>query len=157
MVCTCRNRQLSRRLLSQIDEFADSFVTNQDNCDTQTENRTITKNQIVASNGHKLLVNGSQVDVQTLERSSTDEVRCEVDNALSTVHTGVHDAILSAMDSLVNPREEFAMKTIKTSSHGTMGLLHLTQKEFTGNAERLHLLQVAELKPRFWENRWDSR
>ena len=76
-------------------------------------------------------------------------MRCEVDNALSTVHTGVHDATLSAMDSLVKPREEIAMKSIKTSSDGTMGVLHLTQKEFTGNVERLHLLQVAELKPRF--------
>ena len=54
--------------------------------------------------------------MQKLERSIFDRVRSEVGNAVSTVKARVHGTILAAMDSLVIPRVELAMKSVNVSS-----------------------------------------
>ena len=54
----------------------------------------------------------SQVNMQTLEKSISNKVRCEVD---SVVETRVHNSILSAMDNFVIPKMEVAMRSTDSS------------------------------------------
>ena len=56
------------------------------------------------------------MDTQAIERNFTDRVHGEVDNVVAEDETRVHDAILTAMESLVVPRVEVAMKSINASS-----------------------------------------
>ena len=73
----------------------------QNNHDTQIENRGSTIGEKVASGNtnHSIPVDSSQVHMRTFERAITKTVRNEVDIAISTVETRVHDTILAAMDS----------------------------------------------------------
>ena len=54
--------------------------------------------------------------MQTLEKSITNKVRCEVESSVTTVETTVHTAIVSGMDNLVIPRMEIAMRLADFSS-----------------------------------------
>ena len=82
------------RLLRQCDEFAENFWTRQNNHDTQSKNRVDEIGEQRASSSIKHLI---RVDMQTIERNITDNVRSEVDNAEATVETRVFDAISAAM------------------------------------------------------------
>ena len=55
-------------------------------------------------------VNGSQVDLQSLKRSITDRVRCELDNLGGTDETRVYDVDFTAMDSLVTLKVELVIR-----------------------------------------------
>ena len=61
-------------------------------------------------------VNGSQVVKQILERSITDRVRSEIDNAVATVKTKIHDTILAAKDFLAILRVELAKNYVNASA-----------------------------------------
>ena len=91
------------KLFGYLIEIVDAFMINQDNHNTQVENKTnITSENGTSGNSQHLdPVNGSQVDIQAIERIIKSKVRCEVGNAVATVETRVHDAILVEMDSLV--------------------------------------------------------
>ena len=106
MVSECKGEQKRRKLFNQRDEFADDFVIRQDNHVIHTERRadTICENVVSSGTNHLTLVNGSQIDEQTLEQSITDRVPCEVNNVVATVETAIHDSILAPMDTLVIPR-----------------------------------------------------
>ena len=65
--------------------------------------------------------------MQTLKRSLTNKVLSDVDNVVATVATKLHDAILAAMDSLVVPRVELAMKSVNATSGRNPGSVVLTE------------------------------
>ena len=56
-----------------------------------------------------------QVDVHTLEENILSKVRSEVDNVMTSVQTRVQDAVLIAIDNLVIPGVELAMKSANAS------------------------------------------
>ena len=58
--------------------------------------------------------------MQAHERSITDRMRGEVDNAVVTVDTRVNEAILSTMPILVKPRVNLAIKLV----NGSPGMDH---------------------------------
>ena len=62
------------QLLSPLYEFADSSYIGQEDHDNQTEIRVDTAGKKLASysTNHFILVNGSQVDIQRLERNATE-------------------------------------------------------------------------------------
>ena len=83
----------------------------QNNDDTPNKSETITIGENVASgnkniNNHLIPLNGSQMNLQALQRSTADRVLSELDNGVATVEveTRVYDAILAAMNSLVITR-----------------------------------------------------
>ena len=118
MVFTCRKRQQNRRIINKLDGVAASFMMGQYNKDTQIKRRPSTLFGNVGSNSTNLSIpiNGSEVDMQSIERSITDRVCCEVDNMVVTVDTRVHDAILASMDCLIISRVDLAMKSVDVSS-----------------------------------------
>ena len=77
-------------------------MTAQDNHDSQTESRMITIGEGAAPNytNHLIPVNCSQIEMQTLERSNTDRVHCEM-NVNTMVESKIHDSISIATDSLL--------------------------------------------------------
>ena len=80
-----------------------------------------------------------QVDMHTLEQNIVSNVRSEVDCAMTRVKNKVKDAALTAMEILVVPRVELAMKsTNATSGRSVIGnVLEPDQKDFLRNIERL--------------------
>ena len=73
---------------------------------TQNESRVcaVDENIILNNADNSIQVIESQVDVHTIERNIADKVRSEVDSVMTKVETRVHDAVLTAMESLVIPR-----------------------------------------------------
>ena len=112
-----KKRSQSKRPLSQLDEIDTDFVIGQDNHSAQIEIRVGITGEHVTSNyaNPSASVNGSQVDIHTLEGRFTGRVRNELDNIMVKVGTRVHDAILTAMESLVVSRVKLAMKTRRIS------------------------------------------
>ena len=53
---------------------------------------------------------------QVIEKNIADKIRKEVDGALMSVENRVHDAMLTAMDNVVIPRIEMAVRSITESS-----------------------------------------
>ena len=54
--------------------------------------------------------NYRHVDLYRLGKSIVSKVRSEVDDVLTSVETGVQNAVLTAREKLVVPRVELAMK-----------------------------------------------
>ena len=90
----------------------------QDTDGVQTESTAkITGQDIISKNAkNSALVDDSQVDVHTFERSISGKVCSKVDSVMASVKTKVHDAILTAMESLVFPGDELPMKSVNAYS-----------------------------------------
>ena len=72
----------------------------------------------------------------------------DVDNAVMAVENGVHLAIMTAVDNVVNPRVEIAVGSITESSgRGFRSMVkNPDQRDFTGNTENSPLMSaLAEL------------
>ena len=70
---------------------------------------------------YSVLVDNLQLDVHTLEKRITRWARSEVGSVMATVETRVHEAMLTALESLVSPRVELAMTSVNTSSGRDIG------------------------------------
>ena len=77
------------------------------------------------------------LNMQTLERTLTDKVCNEVNNAVATFKARVYDAILAEMHSLVILRVELVLKSINVSSERDPGsaVLNRDQRDFSENAD----------------------
>ena len=106
-----------------------------DNYDTQMQNRTnsIGENATSGNTNHLAPVNGSQVYLQTLERSIAVKVRSEVDNAVGNIETRVHDAIIGVKDSLKIHIMELAIKSVIVSSGRKVLYLILIREIYQGS------------------------
>ena len=139
IVSTRRKRQQNRKLLNQKDAFADFFSIKQDNRDSQNESRESTVGENVPStNTNQLIpVNGSQVVMQTIERSITNRVRSDKNNIVVTVETKVIDAILAAICISIAFRVGLLIKSINASSERDPGsvILNPDRRDFSGNAD----------------------
>ena len=76
----------------------------------------LTQQTTLNNENNSFQVNGSQVDIHTLERNIANKVRSEVDNVMISVKSTVQDAVLTAIENLVIPRVELAMKSVTASS-----------------------------------------
>ena len=118
MVSTRKKKQHNRGLFNQLNERDTDFMIGQNNQDEQIESR---ENMICRSTSsdnvsNTTQVNNPQVGVHTLEKNSVSKVRSEVDSVLTSVETGVQDAILTAIENLVIPKIELAMKSTNAPS-----------------------------------------
>ena len=77
-------------------------------------------------------VNDPQVDVHTLQKNIVTEVRTEVDNMMTSVKNSVQDALLTAIENLVTPRVELAMKAANAPSGWSVAdnILEPDQRDF---------------------------
>ena len=112
----------------------------------QTEGRMSMMEENITRNYTKnsAQVDGSQVEVHTLEKNIVNRVRCQLDSVVTTVETIVQVAILSATESLVIPRVELAMKSVNAFSEHSVdnAVPDPDQKDFSGNIEG-HLMTTS--------------
>ena len=118
MVSTRLKRQQKKRLLSQLRECNTEFMIGRNRHETQPGNRAnaMDKNTTPSNADISIQVNSSQVDIHTLEKNFANKVRSGVDNVMTSVDTGVQDAVLTSMEILVIPRVELAIKLFIASS-----------------------------------------
>ena len=103
--------------VSKLSESDADFMIGQSNQEIQASNRTNAVDEGTSSNytTDPVQFNSPQLDMPTLEENIVSEVRSEVDNVMTTVDTGVQDAVLTAIEMLI-PSVEMAMKSANASS-----------------------------------------
>ena len=81
---------------------------------------------------------------QVIENNIDDKIGKAVDNAVMTVENCMHDAIFTAMDKVVIPRVEMAVRSITGSSgHGPNFVVqNPDRRNFTGNTENTPLMAI---------------
>ena len=82
---------------------------------------------------------------QVKENNIDDKIRRAVNDAVSTVEKCMHDAILTAMDRVVIPRVEMAVKSISGSSrHGPNSeVQNPDRRDFLGNSGSTPLMSAS--------------
>ena len=115
---TRKEKQEIKRLLSQLIERDTESMVGQSNQDDKTESRDNVICRVTSweNISNPTLGNYPQVDVHTLEENIVGKVRSEVDNVITSVETRVQDVVLTAIEDLVIPRVELAMKSANAPS-----------------------------------------
>ena len=73
-------------------------------------------NFAVSNSSHNTAVNQSAVNVKTLERCFNERIHREMSNIVDTVEDRIQNAILTAIDNMVAPKIELAIRSISASS-----------------------------------------
>ena len=120
MVSTRKKRQSNRRLLSQLNDFdQEMFIGNgpserQEN--TVVNEGTNDRDFTVGTSSNNSVVNGNAMNVKTLERCFNERIDREMSNIVDTVEDRIQIAILAAIDNIVAPKIELAIRSINASS-----------------------------------------
>ena len=120
MVSTRKKRQSNKRLLSQLDDFdQDMIIGNavserQDNAvvNMGTNDRDFT----VSNSSNNTAVNENAMNVKTLERRFNERIDREMSNIVDTVEDRIQNAILTAIENIVAPKIELAIRSKNASS-----------------------------------------
>ena len=120
MVSTRKKKQSRRRLLGQLDDFnqdeiiGDAVSERQENAvvNEGTNDRDFT----VGTSRANSLVNGNARNVKTLERCFNEKIDREMSNIVDTVEYRLQNAILTAIDNIVAPKIELAIRSINAST-----------------------------------------
>ena len=120
MVSTRKKRQSNRRLLSQLDDFDQDIILgnaarqNQENdvVNEGTNDREFT----VGTSSNNSVFNEIAMNVKTLERCFNERIDREMSNIVDAVEDRIQNAILTAIDNIVAPKIELAIRSINASS-----------------------------------------
>ena len=120
MVSTRKKRQSNKRLLSQLDDLdRDEIIGNaaserQENIAVNegTNDRDFT----VSNSSNNTAVNENAMNVKTLERWFNERIDREMSNIVDTVEDRIQNAILTAIENIVAPKIELAIRSINASS-----------------------------------------
>ena len=119
MVSTRKKRQSSRKLLSQLDDFDQDVIIG--NTSSERENVLVNKGTndrdfTVSNSSDNTAVNESAVNVKTLERCFNGRIDREMSNIVDTVEDRIQNAILTAIENIVTPKIELAIRSMNASS-----------------------------------------
>ena len=138
MVSTRKKRQSNRRLLSQLDDLDQDMVIGnaaserQENVvvDEGTNDRDFT----VSSSSINRAINENVLNMKTLERCFNERIDREMSNIVDTVEDRIQNAVLTAIESIVAPKIELAIRSINASSGRdvTSVIANLEQGEHVG-------------------------
>ena len=120
MVSTRKKRQSSRRLLSQLDDFDQDMIIG-NTSSARKENVVVNEGTndrdfTVGTSNNDSVVNGNAISVKTLERCFNERIDREMNNIVDTVEDRIQNAILTAIENIVAPKIELAIKSINPSS-----------------------------------------
>ena len=120
MVFTRKKRQSNRRLLSQLDDY-DQDVNIGNFASEEREKAVVNKGSndrdfTIGTSSDKLVTNENTVNVKTLEKCFKDRIDSEMSNIVDTVEDRIQNGILTAIDSIVPPKIELAIRSLKASS-----------------------------------------
>ena len=133
MVSTRKKRQSSKRLLSQLDDF-DQDVIIGNTTSERRENVVVNggvddQNFTGGTSNVSSIVNENALNVKTLERCFNERIDREMSNIVDTVEDRVQNAVLTAIDNIVTPKIELAIRSINASSRRDV-------TSASGNSER---------------------
>ena len=120
MVCTRKKKQSNRRLFSQLDDVdQDVFiviVASEERGNAVVNENINDRDFSVGTCSDYLVTNENTVDVKTLERCFNGKIDKEMSNFVYTVEDRIQNAILTAIDSIVAPMIQLAIRSINASS-----------------------------------------
>ena len=120
MVSTRKKRQSNKRLLSQLDDF-DQDVIIGNAASARQENAVVSEgindqDFTVGTSNVSSTINENVLNVKTLERCFNERIDREMSNIVDTVEDRIQNAILTAIDNIVAPKNELAIRSINASS-----------------------------------------
>ena len=120
MVSTRKKRQSNKRLLSQLDDFDQDMIIG-NTASERLENvvvneRTNDQDFTVGTSNVSSIVNEIVMNVKNLERCFNERIDREMSNIVDTVEDRIQNAILTAIDNIVAPKIELAVRSINASS-----------------------------------------
>ena len=118
MVSLCLKKHQNEEILSWLNETLRDFLIGKDTNAEAIEIETLEPQTIGLVNIFRTSSVGevSASNDQVIERNFADKIRKEVNNAVMVDKNRVHDAILTALDNVVMPRDEMAVRSITESS-----------------------------------------
>ena len=138
MVSTRKKRQSNKRLLSQLDDFDQDMIIGNTASERQ-ENVVVnegTNDQdfTVGTSDVSTAMNKNAMTVKTLERCFNERIDREMNNIVDTVEDRIQNAILAAIDNIVAPKIELAIRSINASSGRDVasGCANSERRERTG-------------------------
>ena len=120
MVSTRKKRQSNRRLLSQLNDFDQDMVIG--NAASERQEIAVVKEGIsdrdftVGVSHKNSVVNENAMNVKSLERCFNERIDRKMSNIVDTVEDRTQNAILTAIDNIVAPKIELAIRSINASS-----------------------------------------
>ena len=143
MVSTRKKKHQNKKLLSKLNETSNDFIIGSDTNADKIENETVEPQTsgLVNSFGKSAVGENSISRNQVTDGIITEEIREEVDNAITDVKKRLHEGNLTAMDNVVIPRAEIAVRLITESSgQGPNSMVQIPdQTYFPGNTEKIPL------------------
>ena len=120
MLSIRRKRQSNRRLLGQLDNF-DQDITignlmSNKRKDVTVNEGTVDQEVTVNNSGSISGANENLVNVKTLERRFNERIDKEMGNIVDNINDRIQNAILTAIDSVITPKIELAVRSINASS-----------------------------------------
>ena len=120
MVSTRKKRQSNRRLLSQLDDFDQDMIIGNAVSERQENvvfnEGTNDRNFTVGTSRNDPIVNGNAMSVKILERCFNERMDREMSNIVDTVEDRIQNEILTAIENIVAPNIELAIRSINASS-----------------------------------------
>ena len=120
MVSTRKKRQSSKRLLSQLDDFDRDVIigntANERQGSVEVNESTNDQDFTVGTSNVSSIVNENALNIMTLERCFNERIDREMGNIVDTVEDRIQNAILTAIDNIVTPKIELAIRSINASS-----------------------------------------
>ena len=120
MVSTRKRRQSTKRLLSQLNEFDQDMIVG--NAASGRQENTVVNEGIddrdftVGTSNNDSVANGNAMSVKTLERCFNEKIDREMSITIDTVEDRIQNAILTAIENIVAPKIELAIRSINASS-----------------------------------------
>ena len=120
MVSTRKKRQLNKRLLSQLDDFNQDTIIGNDTSGRQ-ENIVVNEDTngrdfTVGTSNSNITINESAVNVKMLERCFIEMIDRGMNNIVNTFEDRIQNAILTAIDNIIAPKIELAIRSKNASS-----------------------------------------
>ena len=120
MVSTRKRRQSNKRLLSQLDDFDQDMIignTASGRQESVTVNEGTNDQDFTAGTSNvSSVVNENALNMKISERCFNERIDREISNVVDTVEDRIQNAILTAIDNIVAPKIELAIRSINASS-----------------------------------------
>ena len=120
MVSTRKKRQSNKRLLSQLDDFDQDMIIGNAVRERQgnavVNGGTNDRDFTVSNSSNNTAVNERATNVKTLERCFNERIDREMSIIVATVEDRIQNAILTAIENIVAPKIELAIRSINASS-----------------------------------------
>ena len=120
MVSTCKRRQTNKRLLSQLDDFDQDMIIGNAVSErleiVVVNGGTNDRDFNVSNSSNNTAINESAMNVKTLERCFNERIDREMSNIVDTVEDRIKNSILTAIENIVAPKIELAIRSINASS-----------------------------------------